>query len=61
MQKWIDNGQPNAYWISGFFFTQSFLTGIMQNFARQQKIAIDSVTFEFKFLEQYQNASERLA
>ncbi|KAF4522383.1 hypothetical protein B566_EDAN012965 [Ephemera danica] len=51
LDTWIRDGAPNVYWISGFFFTQSFLTGVMQNYARRFQVPIDAVGFEYEVMD----------
>lgn len=48
LQDWLDNGTPEVFWLSGFYFTQSFLSGVLQNFSRKNKIPIGQLGFEFE-------------
>ncbi|XP_076227649.1 dynein axonemal heavy chain 1 [Nomia melanderi] len=50
LRSWEARGIPAAFWISGFYFPQAFLTGTLQNFARKHVISIDSIEFSFQVL-----------
>jgi dynein heavy chain len=40
VKKWLDHGHPSVFWISGFFFPQAFMTGVLQASAVELKIQL---------------------
>lgn len=46
-QTWYEQGAPTVFWFSGFYFPPAFLTGALQNFARGNNFAIDTVNLDF--------------
>ncbi|OHT09907.1 Dynein heavy chain family protein [Tritrichomonas foetus] len=50
--SWMRYGNPPSYWLSAFYFPQSFLTGILQRHSRLHGIPIDNLSFECEVLEE---------
>ncbi|KFG51661.1 putative dynein heavy chain [Toxoplasma gondii p89] len=49
--RWVDEGPPAAFWLPGFFFTQSFLTAVLQSFSRLAQVPIDEICLDFEVLQ----------
>ncbi|KAM6459278.1 dynein axonemal heavy chain 14 [Liasis olivaceus] len=43
-------GHPSFFWLPGFFFPHGFLIAVCQNYARVNKIPVDSLTFTHEVL-----------
>ncbi|TPX33936.1 hypothetical protein SeMB42_g07413 [Synchytrium endobioticum] len=51
-QDWIDSGQPAVFWMSGFYFPQSFITACMQNYSRRYQIPIDLLSLKYEVMDE---------
>jgi dynein heavy chain len=56
-KEWVENGIPNAYWISSFYFPQGFLTSILQGYSRGNMIPVDQLSYEIN-VEDTDDAAE---
>nr|XP_024214753.1 dynein heavy chain 6, axonemal-like [Halyomorpha halys] len=47
IQMWVTAGSPSSFWISGFFFPQGFMTGVLQTYSRKYDFPIDELKIDF--------------
>jgi len=55
MRTWLESGNPPCFWLSGFYFPQGFITGVLQTHARKYEIAIDHLSFSFRILDFFED------
>ncbi|CAD8108771.1 unnamed protein product [Paramecium sonneborni] len=51
IRSWMEKDFIPAYWMSGLFYPQGFLTGVLQTHSRKYKIPINKLNFKFKVLD----------
>lgn len=59
LRTWLTAGQPDCFWLPGFFFPQGFLTGVLQMHARKHCIPIDSLAFQFSVTASFEATEVR--
>jgi len=52
IQTWFENNKPATFWISGLYFPQAFITGVMQNHARKYQLPIDTITYGYNIVDE---------
>ena len=46
LESWIKEGPPIIYWLSGYFFPQGWITGVLQTHSRMTGIPVDKLGFD---------------
>jgi dynein heavy chain len=52
VKTWSTKGEPAAFWIGGFFFPQSFMTGILQKYSRKHLVPVNTLSFKTETLKE---------
>jgi dynein heavy chain len=58
VREWMEKGQPDVFWLPGFFFPQGFMTGVLQKYARRTKIPIDTLIIQCQVQKFQQDSPE---
>ncbi|KAG5498459.1 hypothetical protein JIQ42_03265 [Leishmania sp. Namibia] len=51
IRSWLQQGEPVAFWIGGFFNPSAFMTGVYQAFARAEGVSVDKLSFRYEVLD----------
>jgi dynein heavy chain len=52
IKLWATKGEPPTFWIGGFFFPQSFMTGILQTYSRKHLVPVNTLSFKTETLRE---------
>jgi len=52
IRSWLHTGRPKHFWLSGFYFPQGFMTGMLQSHSRKYGIAIDTLGIKYTVQKQ---------
>lgn len=58
--KWAFEGVPTSYWLGGFTYPTGFTTALKQKTARDKKVSIHKLKWEFTFTESGQTPPQGL-
>lgn len=56
IDNWIKNGHQPCHWISGLFYPKGFITGVLQNHARETKTSVSDIVFDYKVLSNWKES-----